>query len=151
MLFCKKLYSLVYIDPDSSDSDLEANNIPALPDLMSRDKSVEYSDSIPRQQNRTYAENIFIATQGPPTRVASKFYSPFSCLKLFLEDSVVKVIVESTNHHLTSIDADWRLTSDDFWLWVGCLYYYGVMKGKNMCAETAFNKKFGLPFLSECN
>lgn len=135
---------------ESDDEESEAD-IPDFHTVLSKDNTIEYSSVEPRRQKRVFSENIFRSKQGPPAQIESKFSSPFSCLRLFLDDQIVETIVISTNHHLNSINADWRLTIEDFWLWIGSLYYFGVMKGKNMCSQSAFNKRYGLPFLSECN
>ena len=133
-----------------SDTSLElASNV--MSDLVSsKDGNHNFSSQIPRQNVRTFSQNITSFCQGPPPSLNSRIFSPLSSLKLFLSDDIVEHIISCTNYHLELIKKDWRLNQNLFWKWIGVLYYLGIMKGKNMNVQEAFNKDFGISFLSKC-
>lgn len=120
-------------------------------DLISKDGQFNFSTSPPSKSGRPMNQNKVTETQGIPTTISKRIFSPLTAFEQFITADIVKIVLDSTNYFLTTRTSEsYRLSCSDFWLYLGSLFYLGVMKSKNSSSEDMWDKDKGIPYLSSC-
>ena len=120
--------------------------------FISKDGNFHFTTLIPKNRGRKMAHNIVKKPAGIPRFVNSRMFSPLSSIQQFLTEDIVNKIIDSTNAYIeNNTNETFRLSLNDFWLYIGALFYLGIMKSRNSSSIDMWDKEKGIAYLSKRN